>query len=188
MPRRVSQAQAVREAVRVAAKSPHRTVWIGVDGPAGAGKTTLASRIATAIDRAVVVAIDDFSGPRIAEWDIERLHEQLTNPLIQGRPARFQRWDWDRDEGTEWVDVQPATVVIIEGVSATRAEVTVPWALKIWVDTPRELRRARTLHRAGPAMASQWLAHWIPSEEAYIAAQRPQVRADLIVRGDEPAD
>jgi uridine kinase len=86
------------------------------------------------------------------------------------------------------VDVQPATVVIIEGVSATRAEVTVPWALKIWVDTPRELRRARTLHRAGAAMASQWLAHWIPSEEAYIAAQRPQVRADLIVRGDEPAD
>jgi uridine kinase len=187
MPRRVSQARSVREALRIAAKSPNRTVWIGIDGLGGAGKSTLARRIAAAIERAVVVAVDDFSGPRIAEWDIERLQVQLANPLLQGQPARFQRWDWDRDEGMEWVDVQPGTVVIIEGVSATRAEVKLPWALRIWVDTPRELRRERTLERADAAMASQWLASWIPSEEAYLASQRPQLRADLIVGGNEPS-
>ncbi|MDP9093775.1 MAG: hypothetical protein M3N95_12800 [Actinomycetota bacterium] len=187
MPRRVSQSQAVREAVRVAAKVPQRTVWIGVDGPGGAGKSTLARRIAAAIERAVVVAIDDFSGPRHAEWDIERLREQLTTPLTRGLPARFQRWDWRRDEGMDWVEVLPGTVVIIEGVSATRSEVTVPWALTIWVDCPVDLRRARTLERDGAALAGRWLADWIPSEEAYFRAQRPQARAHLIVRGDEPA-
>jgi uridine kinase len=162
-------------------------VWIGVDGPGGAGKSTFARRIARSIDRAVVVSVDDFSGPSFAEWDWGRFHAQLVHPLVEGSTAHFQRWDWDRDEGVEWVDVQPASVVVVEGVSSMRTEVALSWALTIWVDTPRELRLSRALERDGSAMLTTWLSNWIPSEEAYIATQHPQARADLIVRGDEPA-
>jgi hypothetical protein len=34
-------------------------------------------------------------------------------------------------------------------------------------------------------MLATWLDAWMPSEEAYIAAQRPQQRVDLVVSGIE---
>jgi uridine kinase len=74
---------------------------------------------------------------------------------------------------------------VVEGVSAIRREVAVTWALTIWVQTPRELRLARALERDGPARLAQWTQVWIPSEEAYFAAQDPRTRADLVVRGDQ---
>jgi len=32
---------------------------------------------------------------------------------------------------------------------------------------------------------ARWFDDWIPSEQAYIAAQRPQERVDLVVSGTE---
>ncbi|MCU1656550.1 MAG: hypothetical protein JWO57_1206 [Pseudonocardiales bacterium] len=187
MPRWVSQAEAVAEAARIASASPSRPVWIGVDGPGGAGKSTLARRIADSIAGAVVVSVDDFSGPRFQAWDWDRFDEQLARPLRAGRGGRYQVWDWDRDEGREWVDVRADSIVVLEGVSAIRTEVDVPWGLTIWVEAPRDVRLARALARDGAPMMARWLEHWIPSEEAYIAVQRPQDRADLVVSGIEDA-
>jgi uridine kinase len=101
--------------------------------------------------------------------------------LLAGRPGRYQRYDWDRDEGAEWHDVTPGRVVVIEGVSSTRRELDAPWALQIWVDAPRDLRLRRAVERDGEAMRSHWVDVWMPSEEAYIARERPEQRADLIV-------
>jgi GNAT superfamily N-acetyltransferase len=71
----------------------------------------------------------------------------------------------------------------VEGVSSTRREVTVPWALTVWVEAPRELRLERALARDGEAMRGQWLDHWMPSEDAYVARDHPQQRVDLLVSG-----
>jgi uridine kinase len=118
-----------------------------------------------------------------------RLRAQLLSPLLAGQAARYQVWDWDLDLGGEWVDVAPGRVVVIEGVSSTRAEVGAPWDLTIWVDAPRELRLARAVERDGAALLPRWLDEWMPSEEAYAARERPEQRVDLIVRGvDETAD
>jgi uridine kinase len=183
MPRRVTQAQAVAEAVRVAA--PPGTVWIGLDGPGGAGKSTLARRISDAVQRAVVVPIDDFWGPSISEWDWDRFLEQVVRPLRDGQDARYQEWDWVIDAGGPWHDIAAGSVVVVEGVSATRAEVDVPWALRIWIETPPEVRLERALERDGPELMARWFDDWIPSEQAYIAAQRPHKRVDLVVSGVE---
>jgi uridine kinase len=59
----------------------------------------------------------------------------------------------------------------------------VPWDLTIWVDTPVEVRRARTLVRDGPDALELWRRNWWPSEEAYIAREQPAERVDLIVSG-----
>ncbi|MEP7020057.1 MAG: hypothetical protein ABI808_05365 [Pseudonocardiales bacterium] len=170
----------------VAASRPNITTFIGIDGPGGAGKSALAMRIKAAVPGAQVVAVDDFAGPRVPEWDWLRFIRQVRDPLLAGRAAHYQRWDWDRDEGAEWHDIPPGVVVVIEGVSSTRDEVGVPWHLTLWVDTAREARLARALQRDGEAMMATWLTEWIPSEEAYIAAQRPQQRLDLVVSGEEP--
>jgi uridine kinase len=183
-PRRVSQAAAIASVAAVDRKG--QTIFIGIDGPGGAGKSALAARMAAVLPDAVVVAVDDFSGPQFAAWNWHRFVQQVRDPLLAGRAARYQRWDWDRDEGAEWRDIAPGGVVIVEGVSSTRAEAGVPWALRVWVETPREVRLARALERDGPDLMARWFDDWIPSEEAYIAAQKPDHRADLVVSGAEP--
>lgn len=183
-PRRASRAEVVDAVRAVAQRFPERTVFVGIDGFGGAGKSVLADAIAAAVPRAVVVRVDDFSGPQIGEWDWDRFRAQLLAPLLAGRPARYQVWDWDADVGGAWHEVPPGRVVIIEGVSSTRAEAAVPWDLTVWVDAPREVRLARALERDGAAMLSRWLADWMPSEQAYARRENPRHRVDLIVSGD----
>lgn len=184
-PRRVRQAEAVQEIRDAAARRPGVTTWIGVDGPGGSGKSTFAARVAAAVERAVVVPVDDFSGPNVLEWDWQRLHREVVEPILAGRAGRYQAWDWSVDAPGEWHDVPAGAVVIVEGVSATRTEAQVPWTLQVWVDTPREIRLDRALARDGAAMMARWHEHWIPSEEAYMARERPQERVDLVVSGTE---
>jgi uridine kinase len=129
--------------------------------------------------------VDDFAGPLVPEWDWPRFQEQVVAPLRAGRPARYQRWEWNRDEPAEWHEIPPGRLVVVEGVSSTRGEVDVPWALQIWVDAPREVRLRRAVERDGAGMLAHWLDVWMPSEEAYIARERPQERVDLLVEGIE---
>ncbi len=182
MPRSVDRAGAVAAALRVAAGPGTR--WIGIDGCSGSGKSSLAAEIAAEIAaecaRVVVVAIDEFTGPGIAEWDWERLAEEVVRPLSSGQPARYRRWDWRRaaDAGSAAIDA--GSVVIVEGVSATRREAAVPWDLTVWVDAPREVRLARIRRREGAAAVGRW-RDWLASEDAYVEREHPQQRADLVV-------
>lgn len=183
MPRPASAAEAVAEVVRLAGQRPGQTLFVGVDGFGGSGKSSLANAMAEAVPGACVVHVDDFAGPLVPEWDWQRLREQLLDPLLAGRPGHYQRWEWNRDEGLEWHDVPVGQLVVIEGVSSTRAEVGAPWALTVWVDTPREERLRRAVERDGEAMLWHWLDVWMPQEEAYAAREHPQQRVDLIVPG-----
>jgi ribosomal protein S18 acetylase RimI-like enzyme len=139
--------------------------------------------VAAVLPDAAVVHVDDFAAPSIPQWDWDRMESQLLAPLRAGRDARYQRWDWDRDEGAEWHDVPVGVPVVIEGVSSTRREVNVPWALQIWVDTPREARLDRALRRDGPALMRRWLDDWLPSEDEYVAREHPEQRVDLVISG-----
>ncbi|MEO8887695.1 MAG: GNAT family N-acetyltransferase [Jatrophihabitantaceae bacterium] len=181
-PRSATRDEAVDAVARVAAARTGLTL-IGIDGFGGAGKSTLAAAIAASVPGSVVVAVDDFAAPIIPEWDWERLRVQLLVPLLAGRTARYQAWDWHQNIGGEWLEVRPRGVVIVEGVSSTRVEVGAPWALTIWVRTPRELRLARAIERDGEGMRWNWEQVWMPSENAYAARERPQERVDLIVDG-----
>ena len=177
-------AHAAVEAVRtLVAGTAERPLFIGIDGFGAAGKSTLADAIADAVPGVAVVRVDDLSAPGLDEWDWERGRRQVVEPLLAGRAARYQRWDWDADHGAEWIDVPADAVVVIEGVSSTRDELGVPWTLRIWVEAPRELRLERARARDGEAMMPVWLERWMPTEQRYAAAQDPRGRADLIVRG-----
>jgi uridine kinase len=183
MPRRVSRAEVVAAVAALADGLPDRTVWVGIDGFGAAGKTSLAAAIEAAVRRACVVHVDDFAGPPIPEWDWPRFRAQVLLPLLDGNRARYEVWDWDRDAGAGWRDVPAGSVVVVEGVSSTRAELGAPWDLTVWVDAPREVRLRRARERDGAAMQRRWLDDWLPSEEAYAAREHPQDRVDLIVNG-----
>lgn len=184
-PRRLSRRQVIGEIRAVADRRPGETVWVGIDGFGGAGKSELANAIAAEIPRVVVIRVDDFWGPSIPEWDWPRFRMQVLAPLLDGRAARYQIWDWVDDTGSDWIELVPGRLVVVEGVSSTRSEVGVPWDLTVWVAAPREVRLRRAFERDGATLMSRWLDDWMPSEQAYAARERPQERVDVIVDGTE---
>jgi uridine kinase len=169
-------------AVVAALEGRQGTRWIGVDGKGATGKTTLAAQIAAALPGSVTVHIDDFARPEVRGWERDRFVRQVLRPLLAGRPGRYQRWDFDRNVGAEWQTVPVGVPVIVEGVSATDERLGVPWDFTIWVEVPYEVRLARALERDGPERMDRWLTDWMPSEDAYEEAQRPQERVDLVYR------
>ncbi|MGH8861858.1 MAG: uridine kinase family protein [Jatrophihabitantaceae bacterium] len=179
--RRVSRAEAVDTIAHLPAGGAR---FVGVDGFGGSGKTSFAGLVADAVPDAVVVHIDDFAGPSVPEWDWERFRAQVLLPLMDGRPARYQRWDWPSDRGAEWHDIPAGGLVVVEGVSSTRREVGVPWALTVWVDARSSVRLRRAVERDGPELLDRWLTDWMPSEQAYAAREHPQDRVDLVVSGE----
>jgi uridine kinase len=159
------------------------TVLVAIDGAGGAGKSTLASAIADRFDNTHIVCLDDFSQPSRPGWDQERFRLQVLDPLLAGQAASYQRWDWPTNSGAEWHQIPAGCLVLVEGVSSTRTELGDCWDLTLWVETPRALRLARGVQRDGEAMRSRWTDVWMPEEDAYIAAQHPGRRADLIIYG-----
>jgi len=164
------------------------TRWIGVDGKGATGKTRLADRIAAALPGSVVVHVDDFARPDVRGWERDRFIRQVVKPLLAGRPGRYQRWDFDRNVGVEWHTVPSGVPVVVEGVSATDERLGIPWDFTIWVEVPYRVRLARALERDGPERMDLWLTDWMPSEDAYEAAQRPQDRVNLVYRPPMPPE
>ena len=164
------------------------TRWIGVDGKGATGKTRLADRIAAALPGSVVVHVDDFARPDVRGWERDRFIRQVLKPLLAGRPGRYQRWDFDRNVGVEWHTVPSGVPVVVEGVSATDERLGIPWDFTIWVEVPYRVRLARALERDGPERMDLWLTDWMPSEDAYEAAQRPQDRVNLVYRPPMPPE
>ena len=163
------------------------TRWVGIDGKGASGKTTLAAAVVAALPDAVVVHVDDFARPSVATWERDRFVAQVLVPLAVGRPARYERWDWDRDASAGWADVPVGVPVVVEGVSSTDVRLGVLWDVTLWVDAPYDVRLARALARDGEAMREQWVERWMPEEDAYEAAQRPQDRVDAVVTSGEVA-
>jgi uridine kinase len=76
-------------------------------------------------------------------------------------------------------------IVIVEGVSSTRTELGRYWDLAVWVTCSYERRLARGIARDGEAKRSQWENVLMPQEDQYVAAQKPEQRADIVVSGEE---
>ena len=155
---------------------------VAIDGPAGAGKSTFARRLARSAGDAPVVPTDDF-----ASWDEPinwwpRMLSQVIEPIIEGRVGRYQRYDWDQRRLTEWMTVPRAPIVVIEGVTASRVEWSEHLAFSICIDTARPTRLRRGLDRDGHDLAGRW-KEWMAAEDDHFAIDRPVARADLVVDG-----
>jgi hypothetical protein len=157
---------------------------VGVDGRGAAGKTTYAARLARAADDAPVVHTDDFaSWEQPVEW-WPRMLADVIEPLCRGQAATFHPYDWvERRVSDESVTIDAAPLVVIEGVGATRRAWRDRLVTRIWVDTPREERLRRGLERDGVHMREFW-TWWMAAEDGYVADERPDLAADVVIDGD----
>ncbi|WP_345750422.1 hypothetical protein [Microbacterium rhizophilus] len=155
-----------------------------IDGRSGGGKTTLARRLAADWPRMgeepQLVALDSF----YPGWDglaegTRLTREWLLAPHAAGIAARWRRFDWDVQAFAEEHVVAPQRPLIVEGSGALTPAARPLVQLAVWVDAPRESRRARALERDGDTYAPHW-QRWAAQEESHIAAHDPRGLADLV--------
>ena len=157
---------------------------VGVDGPSGSGKSTLARRLAARVDGAVVVPIDDFvAWDDLTEW-WPRFDAQVLTPLLAGRVARYQVRDWIHDEFGRsvrgWKTARPAPLVVLDGVTCTRAAAVYALTYAIWVQAPALVRIERGRRRDGADHRDVW-RRWFAMERAFFVPDGTARRADLRV-------
>ena len=160
---------------------------ICIDGPAGAGKTTLAEQIAGPTG-ARVVHMDDLYPGWNGLFDVEPEVLGLLLPLAAGNTGHYRRYDWTAQEYRETHHVDPVPLLVLEGVgSGNRAWRHLVTTL-VWVGASADVRLARGLARDGEAVREEWLA-WMRDEDRLFAREMTRDAADLVVQthGPEPS-
>ena len=179
------------------AKAP---LVVSLDGRSGAGKST---RVAGETG-AAIVPMDEFFAAYIpdAEWDRmtikergmkvfdwARIRSEVVEPLLSSQTARWYPLDFDaglRADGTygtktRSVEVEPASVIIIDGVYSSGPQLADLVSLAVLVEVPDEERRTRLARREEATFLAKWHVRWDAVEDLHFSHVRPRSSFDLIV-------
>jgi len=187
---------------------PH-TVRVAIDGPDGAGKTTVADELAELVGsrRPVIRAgVDDFHNPRayrlrrgpdspegyfLDSSDYEALRNVLLDPLGPGGSGRYRRrvFDYRVDGKVEAPEEEalPGALLLFDGVFLLRPELRALWDFSIFVqaDFDEIVRRAeardRELMGGAEAVRERYRTRYIPGQKLYFSRCAPQEIADVVV-------
>ncbi|MBO0844670.1 MAG: 4-amino-4-deoxy-L-arabinose transferase [Nocardioides sp.] len=174
------------EQVLTLARSREPTLGAGrlicVDGPAGSGKTTLATELSE-LGGAPVLHMDDMYEGWSGLLHISDQLESVLRPLAIGQAGSYRRWDWHANAWAEAVLVPPAPLLVLEGVGCGSAQVADLVTVLAWVDAPYELRMQRGVARDGAAFADHW-RQWAMDEQDLFSRERTRERADIVLDGD----
>ncbi|MFF3303190.1 uridine kinase [Streptomyces sp. NPDC002908] len=154
---------------------------IAVDGHAGSGKSTFTGRLATALGGAPVLHLDDLAThDELFAWT-DRLRDQVLDPLSRGEPARYAPYDWTARRFGPHRTLEPAPVLLVEGVGAGRAAVRPFLAGVLWMEGASATSWARGRLRDGPALSEFWDG-WTVAERRHFADDPSYPFADVVIR------
>jgi len=159
-------------------------VVIALDGPSGAGKTTLARGVELALEPQGPVAVVHMDH-LYPGWDglpqaPALLTEQVLEPLERGERAAYRIWSWVRDEWASVREVPDCRFLVVEGCGSSAGPARAYAALSVFVDADVALRRRRGIERDGEAYRPQW-QRWADQETALFTADATRRRADLVL-------
>lgn len=178
---------------------------IGIDGLGGAGKTSKAKELQYILNRhgisSEILHIDDFIHPRniryadsIEEWkcyyDLQWRYDYISNIL-----KKFKKEDRFKEEieiynketdcyDAEMLELNPETVLIVEGVFLQRKELKDLFDFVIYIDVPKEERLIRVLKRDTYIgneyeIEEKYQKRYFPAEDYYVKTCQPSKCANL---------
>ncbi len=164
-------------------------VLISIDGRCASGKTTLAKKLKEELSCNVIHMDDFFLRPeqRTASRydepggnvDRERFLVKVLLPLKSGSAFSYRPFDCHTMTFREPIPVNPNEIAIIEGTYSCHPELWEFYDLHIFLTTTPEKQFDRLAKRNG-AKIQMFREKWIPLEERYFTAYKPDMKCELV--------
>jgi uridine kinase len=155
------------------------TTVVAVDGPSGAGKTSLVGGLSAATGGDVLHLEDVYPG-----WDglaaTPPIIAEALEAVAVGEIGTAHRWDWEAGLPGALLRIPPAPLLILDGVGSGARVIRPYLSLLIWVDAPPDVRKQRALTRDGSTYAPHW-DRWAAQEVRHFAAEDTRHHADLVI-------
>jgi uridine kinase len=194
--------------LRALARDRERPLFVGLDGRSGTGKSTLASATAVllaaaqpAVGMCVIDGDDFYAGGSAATWDRRSAREKADRVIDWARqrdllirlrdsgegswfPFDWEATNWDTDEvplAAHPVEVTAGAIVLLEGAYSCRPELGEQLDLRILLQAPSDVRRARLIAREGQEYWTDWTGRWDSAEHYYFGTVMPPDRFDIVL-------
>lgn len=158
---------------------------IAIDGPAGAGKTTLAEDLSLSLGRFMKVTTlhmdnyyDGWLTPFSSNWE-----EILRSAVVkhkQKQPLSLNRFDWATEQYQSPVTEKSSELLILEGVGSGSAFIRENLSALIWMDIDPEIGFTRVMERDGDDINSQ-MRHWLELQAQHFSLNKVEIQADFIL-------
>lgn len=156
---------------------------LAIDGPAGAGKTTLAAKLAaeySAHSTVRTIHMDDlYDG-----WD-NALGKNLTDTLqmitsahLSGEDCTIKLFNWHLKEFDREEVITPTDYLILEGVGAAQEIVRKAGATTYWLDIDADTGLKRVLARDGAHIEKE-MRQWQIQQSIHFAADKTRENSEF---------
>ena len=193
-PRIIEGLDAAREAILAAARLRGERVVVGVTGAVASGKSTLARALSECIVSTDHYLPDYDATPEHLRdlpesADLARLARDLAE-LRAGRATRIPQWSFDTHSRVGERHVEPASLVVVEGLHALHELPRAHVDLAVFVEAPKDVRwrRAVERERAGdrpwPLEYLEHFFHTVAEPTYALHAERYRAAAHVVVLND----
>jgi len=158
---------------------------IAIDGPAGAGKTTLASTLSLALSpqmSTTVIHMDEL----YPGWE-NALGDELTKTLTwltschkAKKPLLYSSFNWIANEFNPPKSHVSTQLLILEGVASAQLPIEESLATSIWLDLDPEIGFRRVIERDGENISLE-MKKWLVTQEQHFAADRTKERCEFLL-------
>jgi uridine kinase len=155
-----------------------------IDGPSGAGKTTLAASIEAAWpeNRSVLLLHMDDLYPG---WHgLRQGSDVVANTVIPARTAGEEitvtSWDWAAAQPGPPIVIPSNVDLIIEGCGALTQASAQGATASIWLDAEDGIRKARALSRGNEDFEAHW-DEWDAQFQQFVTEHDPRAIASIVV-------
>ena len=158
---------------------------IAIDGPAGSGKTTLASTLFLALSPHIsttVIHMDEL----YPGWE-SAIGDELTKSLTwvtschkAKKPLLYSSFNWAANEFADPKSHPSTHLLILEGVASAQIAIEESFATSIWLDLDPLIGYQRVIDRDGEKISRE-MTQWLVMQEQHFAADRTKERCEFLL-------
>jgi uridine kinase len=191
---------------RIAERQDFGILRAAIDGVDGAGKTSLADKLAQVLEargqRVIRAGVDGFHNPRAVRYvrgkdspegffrdsyNLEALRRELLAPLSPGGSGRYRSAVYDHKTDSAVTLPQESAgrsgVLLIDGIFLHRPELLHYWDLSVFLDVPfvESYRRMALRDGSDPDPLAVANRRYHEGQKLYLSECRPQKAASILV-------